>query len=424
MQCKSPLMTQSRHQPQRHQRKTSVAFVHGQAHCLPESCPENGNLPKSPLLPIGSLVPSVGTKSVSKTFLAWIPEVAGPGILPSLQWEVSVRRRKFITLLGGASVAWPLARVRLAHAQQGERIRRIGVLMALAESDPQAQAHVARFREELQKLGWVEGRNIRIDIRWTTPRDAGSRQRFAKELVALRPDLILSSTTPTTAALLQQTRTIPIVFAVVADPVGSGFVASFSRPGGNATGFIPVEPTMSGKWLELLKEIAPRVTRVAFLFNPATAAYAEYYLTSFKAAAAALALEAIAAPVRDPSELQSAIAAQARAPHGGLVVMPDSFLVAQWAAITSLAARYHLPAVYPFRFFVELGGLLSYGNDLVDSYRRAATYADRILKGAKPGELPVQAPVKFELVINLKTAKALGLAVPSLLQQRADVVIE
>ncbi len=270
----------------------------------------------------------------------------------------------------------------------------------------------------------MEGRNIRIDIRWATPRDAGSRQRFAKELVALRPDLILSSTTPTTAALLQQTRTIPIVFAIVADPVGSGFVKSFAQPGGNATGFIPVEPTMSGKRLELLKEIAPRVTRVAFLFNPATAPYAEYYLGPFKAAAASLSLEAIAAPVRDPSELQSAIAAQARAPHGGLVVMTDSFLVTHRAEIISLAARYHLPAVYPFRFFVKLGGLMSYGNDVVDNFRRSATYADRILKGAKPGELPVQAPVKFELVINLKTAKALGLAVPLLLQQRADALIE
>jgi len=329
-----------------------------------------------------------------------------------------MRRRDFITLLGGAALAWP----RVAHAQ--ERMRRIGVLMSFAESDPQAQAHVAAFREELQKLGWVEGRNIRIDIRWATPRDAGSRRRFAKDLVALQPDLILSSNTPTTAALLQQTPTIPIVFAVVADPVGNGFVASFPRPGGNVTGFTNIEPTMAGKWLELLKEIAPRVTRVAFLFNPATAPYAEYYLTPFKAAAASFTLEAIAAPVRDPSELQSAIAAQARAPHGGLVVMTDSFLVTHRAEIISLAARYHLPAVYPFRFFVELGGLLSYGNDLVDSYRRAATYADRILKGAKPGELPVQAPVKFELVINLKTAKALGLAVPSLLQQRADEVIE
>ena len=331
-----------------------------------------------------------------------------------------MKRREFITILGSAAASWPLA----AHAQPADQMRRIGVLMSFAESDPQAQAHVAAFREELQKLGWAAGRNIRIDVRWATPRDAELRKRFAKELVALRPDLILSSTTTTTAALLQQTRTIPIVFAVVADPVGSGFVASFPRPGGNVTGFIPMEPTMSGKWLELLKEIAPRVTQVTFLYNPATAPYAEYYLTPFKAAAASFALEAIAAPVHDLSELQSAIAAQARAPHGGLVVMTDSFLVTHRAEIISLAARYHLPAVYPFRFFVELGGLLSYGNDLVDSYRRAATYADRILKGAKPGELPVEAPVKFELVINLKTAKALGLAVPSLLQQRADALIE
>ena len=237
-------------------------------------------------------------------------------------------------------------------------------------------------------------------------------QRFAKELVALQPDLILSQSTPTTAALLQQTRTIPIIFATVADPVGSGFVASFPRPGGNVTGFTNIEPTMAGKWLELLKEIAPRVTRVAFLFNPATAPYAEYYLNPFKAAAASFAVEAIAAPVRDTSELESVVAAQAREPNGGLIVMPDTFTTAHRAEITSLAARYRLPAVYPFRFFAELGGLLSYGNDLVDNFRRAATYADRILKGAKPSELPVQAPVKFELVINLKTAKALGLDVP------------
>ena len=249
-------------------------------------------------------------------------------------------------------------------------------------------------------------------------------QRFAKELVALQPDLILSHNTPTTAALLQQTRTIPIIFAIVSDPVGSGFVASFPRPGGNVTGFTNIEPTMAGKWLELLKEIAPRVDRVAFLFNPATAPYAEYYLGPFKAAAASLAVEAIAAPVHDTSELESVIAAQAREPNGGLVVMPDSFLVAHRAEITSLAARYRLPAVYPFRFFVELGGLLSYGNDLLDNFRRAATYADRILKGAKPSELPVQAPVKFELVINLKTAKALGLNIPMALQQRADELIE
>ena len=331
-----------------------------------------------------------------------------------------LKRRELITLLGGAAAVWPLA----ARAQQGERMRRIGVLMGYAESDPEAQAFVAAFREALQKLGWTEGRNVRIDTRWGTLRDAEARQRFAKELVALQPDLILTQSTPITAALVQQTRTIPIIFANAADPVGSGFVASFARPGGNVTGFISMEPTMAGKWLELLKEVAPRVARVAFLFNPATATYAEYYLKPFKAAAPSFAVEASAAPVRDRPELESVFAAHAREPNGGLVVMPDIFTTVHRAEITALAARYRLPAVYPFRYFTELGGLLSYGNDRLDSYRRAATYADRILKGAKPSELPVQAPVKFELVINLKTAKALGLDVPVHLQQRADEVIE
>jgi putative tryptophan/tyrosine transport system substrate-binding protein len=328
------------------------------------------------------------------------------------------KRREFITLIGGAA-AWSLG----ARAEQADRVRRIGVLMAASENDPERQAFVAAFREQLQKLGWTDGRNVRFDIRWAAT-DAALLQRFAKELVALQPDLILSHNTPTTAGLLQQTRTIPIIFAAVSDPIGSGFVASFPRPGGNITGFTNIEPTMSGKWVELLKEIAPRVDRVAFLFNPATAPYAEHYLSPFKAAAASLTIEAIPTPVRDTSELESAIAAQARAPNGGIVVMADTFLLYHRAEITSLAARYHLPAVYPFRFFLELGGLLSYGNDLVDSFRRAATYADRILKGAKPNELPVQTPVKFELVINLKTAQALGLDVPLHLQQRADEVIE
>jgi putative ABC transport system substrate-binding protein len=331
-----------------------------------------------------------------------------------------MRRREFIRLLGGAATAWPV----VARAQQPERMRRIGVLMGFAESDPEGPAFVAAFRDELQKLGWAEGRDIRIDTRWATALNAEARQRFTKELVALQPDLILSHNTPTTAALLQQTRTIPIIFVNVSDPVGSGLVASFPRPGGNVTGFTNIEPTMAGKSLELLKEIAPRVNRVAFLFNPATAPYAEYYLNSFKAAAPSFAMEAIAAPVRDTSELESVIAAQARAPNGGLLVMTDSFLVTHRAEITPLAARYRLPALYPYRFFAELGGLLSYGNDVVDNFRRAASYADRILKGAKPSELPVQAPVKFELVINLKTAKALGLDVPFHLQQRADEVIE
>jgi putative tryptophan/tyrosine transport system substrate-binding protein len=330
-----------------------------------------------------------------------------------------MQRREFISLLGGAAAAWPLA----AGAQQPDRMRRIGVLMVYAENDSEAQAWVAAFREGLQKLGWTEGRNIRIDTRWAAA-DAEAMQRFAQELVALQPDLILSQVTLTTAALLQQTRTIPIVFAMVADPVDSGFVASLSRPGGNATGFASNEGSLSGKWLGLLKEIAPRVNRVAFLFNPATAPFAEYYLNPFKAAAASFAVEAIAAPVHDTSELESVVAAQAREPNGGLIIMPDAFTNVHRAEITSLAARYRLPAVYPYRFFTEIGGLLSYGFDRLDNFRRAATYADRILKGAKPSELPVQLPVKFELVINLKTAKALGLDVPLHLQQRADEVIE
>jgi putative tryptophan/tyrosine transport system substrate-binding protein len=332
---------------------------------------------------------------------------------------LDVRRREFIALLGGAAVAWPLA----ARAQQGGGMRRIGVLVAYAESDREGQARVAAFRDGLQKLGWTEGRNIRIDYRWAAG-DMEAMQRFAKELVALQPDLIFAPTTPATAAMLQQTRSIPIIFATVVDPVGSGFVASFPRPGGNVTGFSNIEPTMAGKLLELLKEIAPRVNRVAFLFNPATAPYAEALLKPFKAAALSFGVEAFAAPVRDTSELESVIAGTGSRAEGGLIVAPDVFLSAHRAEITSLAARYRLPAVYPFRYYTELGGLLSYGSDQLDDCRRAASYADRILKGARPSELPVQAPVKFEMVINLKTAKVLGLDVSVQLQQRADEVIE
>jgi putative tryptophan/tyrosine transport system substrate-binding protein len=331
----------------------------------------------------------------------------------------NVRRRAFITLLGGAA-AWPLA----ARAQQTDRIRRIGVLMGYRDSDPEAQAWVGAFEDGLRNHGWAQGRNLHIDKRWATPGDTESIRRCAQELVALQPELVLSSNTPATAAILEQTRTIPIVFALVADPVGSGFVASFPRPGGNITGFISNEPTMSAKWLELLKEIAPRVTRVAFLFNPQTGPHFEYYLKPFKAAGTLLAVDAVAAPVRDRSELESVIATQVGASNGGFVVMPDAFMNAHRVEIVSLAARYRLPAIYPFRFFTELGGLLSYGSDVADNYRRAASYADRILKGAKPDELPVQAPVKFVLTINLRTAKSIGLEVPLHLQQRADEVIE
>ncbi len=327
-----------------------------------------------------------------------------------------MRRREFITLLGGTA-AWPLA-----AAAQPERMRRIGVLMAHAESDPEGQIFVAVFRETLQKLGWDEGRNIRIDVRWAA--EIELMAGFAKELAALQPDVILTNNTPTTAAVLQQTTTIPIVFAVVADPVGSGFVASLARPDGNVTGFTLTEPAMTSKWLELLKEIAPHVSRVAFLFNPAATPYRDIYLNPFKAAAPNFAVQAIPAPVHSPSELETVIAAQAREPNSGLIVMPDGFMNVHRAKITSLADRWRLPAVYPFRFFAELGGLLCYGNEQRDQFRLAATYVDRVLRGGKPRDLPVQAPARFELVINLKTAKALGLDVPMQLQQRADEVIE
>jgi putative ABC transport system substrate-binding protein len=313
---------------------------------------------------------------------------------------------------------WPLA----ARAQQGERVRRIGVLMAHAENDPEGQAFVAAFRQTLQKLGWIEGSNIRIDTRWAS--EVEVMRGLAKKLIALQPDLIVANNTPTTAAVMQQTSTIPIIFAVVADPVGSGFVESLARPGGHVTGFTLTEPTMTSKWLELLKEIAPHVTRVAFLFNPATTPYRDIYLNPFNAAAPNFAVEAIAAPVHGASELESVVAAQAGKPNTGLIVMPDGFMNVHRAEITVLADRYRMPAIYPFRFFGELGGLLCYGNEQRDQFRLAATYVDRVLRGAKPSELPVQAPVRFELVINLKTAKTLGLNVPFQLQQRADEVIE
>jgi putative tryptophan/tyrosine transport system substrate-binding protein len=329
-----------------------------------------------------------------------------------------MKRRQFISLLGGAA-AWPLA----ALSQQDRGIRRVGMLLTLAESDPIGRAYVVAFRDGLQALGWTEGSNVQLDIRRATS-DPESIERSAKELVALQPDLILSSNTPTTAALQRQTRTISILFVNVADPVGIGFIESLPRPGGNITGFINLEPTMPGKWLDLLKEIAPRVNRVAFMFNPSTAPYAEYFISPFKSAAASVGVEPIVTPVRDTSEIETVVAAQAREPIGGVIIMPDSFLVARRIEVTSLAARYRLPVVYPFRVFTEVGGLLAYGNDLVDNYRRAATYVDRILKGAKPSEIPVQVPVKFELIINLKTAKALGLDVPDKLLALADEVIE
>ena len=325
-----------------------------------------------------------------------------------------MRRREFITLLGSSVAGWPLA----TRAQQN--FRRIGVLMTLPENSQEGQAWVAAFKDGLQKVGWSESRNIRIDARWGAT-DAAS-QRLAREIIATQPDLVLAQNTPTTLALLKQTTTIPIIFANVADPVGSGLVASLSQPGGNVTGFINIEGSMSGKWLELLKEMMPPVNRVAFLFNPATAPYFEYYLKPFRDAAQSFAVEAIAAPVHDRAELESVITAQAQQPNSGLIVMPDGFNINNRREITSLTARYRFPAVYPQRIYPEVGGLISYGNDPLDNFRQAAIYADRILRGTKASELPV--PVKIELVINLKAAKALGIEVPLRIQQLADVVIE
>jgi len=328
-----------------------------------------------------------------------------------------LKRREVITLLSGA-VAWPLT----ARAQQ-PAMPVVGLLMMYADSDTRGQSFAAAFRDGLNQLGWTEGRNIQLEYCWATS-DPERIERSAKELVVSQPALILSSSAPTTAMLLKQTRTIPIIFGNLTDPVGSGFVESLSKPGGNVTGFINVEPAMTGRWLDLLKTVAPHVTRVAAVFNPDAAPYIGSYLDAFKAVAGSFAVKATAAPVREPSDLEPAIAAQARDPNGGLMVMPDGFMFAFQTEVTTLAARYRIPATYFFRSFAEQGGLLSYANDIVDNYRRAATYADRILKGGKPGALPVQSPTKFELVINLKTAKALGLTVPPSLLARADEVIE
>jgi putative ABC transport system substrate-binding protein len=330
-----------------------------------------------------------------------------------------MRRREFITLLSGAA-SWPFA----VHAQQNDRMRRIGVLMAHPESDPEFQQYADTFREGLRKLGWIEGRNVSFDFRWGALDDAHIRTRSAKELVRLQPDLILTQNTPPTASMLQQTRSIPVIFVIVADPVGSGFVQSLSRPGGNATGFTIMEPTIAGRWVQLLREIAPHVTRAALLFNPATAPYAEIYIRPFKGAANSFSLEAISTPVHDEAELESVIAAEARAPNSGLVVIPDGFLNVHRKIIVSLTARHKLPAIYPWPFFPEIGGLLSYGSEQRDEFRLAAAYADRILKGEKPADLPVQAPTEYKLVINLETAKSLGLPVSPQLQQLADKLIE
>jgi putative tryptophan/tyrosine transport system substrate-binding protein len=328
-----------------------------------------------------------------------------------------MKRRDFITLLGGAA-AWPLA----ARAQQGERMRRVGVLMYLgAGGDTEGQARLAAFTQALNQWGWSEGRNLRIDTRWANADDI---RRHATELVALAPDVLLAGTgTPTVAPLLEATRSVPIVFVIVIDPVGAGFVASLARPGGNATGFAAYEYSMSGKWLELLKEIAPRLTRVAVLRDPAVASGIGQF-GAVQIVAPSLGVEAIPVDVREPAEIDRAVTAFANGSNGGLIVTGSALATVHRQLIAALAAWHKLPAVFPSRPYVTAGGLISYGPDIVDQYRRAAGYVDRILKGEKPADLPVQAPTKYELVINLKTAKALGVDVPPTLLAHADEVIE
>jgi putative tryptophan/tyrosine transport system substrate-binding protein len=330
-----------------------------------------------------------------------------------------MRRREFITLLGGAASAWPLA----ARAQQGEQMRRIGVLTSgAAADDPDGQARSAAFVQGLQQLGWTDGRNIRIDYRWGAG-DADNMRKYAAELVALAPDVILAHSSQAVAPLLQATRTVPIVFVAVSDPVGAGYVDSLARPGGNATGFLLWEYSIAGKWLELLKEIAPRVTRAAVLRESSIAAGPALFGV-IQAAAPSLGVELRPVDVRDAGEMERAITAFAQGPNGGLIVTGSTLAAIHRDLIVTLAARHKLPAVYFGRHFVTADGLMSYGPDFLDQFRRAAGYVDRILRGEKPSDLPVQAPTKFELVLNLKTAKALGLTVPDNLLATADEVIE
>jgi putative ABC transport system substrate-binding protein len=330
-----------------------------------------------------------------------------------------VRRREFIRLVGGAAATWPVA----ARAQQPNRMRLVGVLMAFAETDSAAQSWLAAFRAALANLGWTEGSNLRIELRWSAA-DPDKNRTFAKELVDLRPDAIFSQSTPAIGVLARETRTIPIVFAGVTDPIGSGFAANLAHPGGNITGFTVNDSAVGGKWVELLKEIAPRTVRVALLFNPATAVPIQYFMPSIQAAASSFPIEVSAAPVHAKDEIEGVIAAEARSPGGGLIVMPDAFNDVIRELIIVLAARYSVPAIYYNRFFSEPGGLISYGELRVETFRLAAGYIDRILKGEKPADLPVQAPTKFELIINLKTAKELGLTIPDKLMALANEVIE
>jgi putative tryptophan/tyrosine transport system substrate-binding protein len=328
-----------------------------------------------------------------------------------------IGRREFVTLLGGAAAGWPIA----GRAQQGDRMRRIGVLMPTDADNPDNQARLAAFLQGLQQFGWAVGRNLRVDLRWAAGEVERNRQ-YAAELLALAPDVILAAASGV-AVLKQATRTVPIVFTIVADPVGLGFVDNLARPGGNITGFLSFEYGISGKWLELLKQVATGVTRAAVIRDAAIATGAGQF-AAVASVGPALGVDIVPVSVSDPSELEAALAAFARSPNGGLVVTGSAFAVMRRDLIIKLAAQHRLPTIYYERSFVVAGGLISYGPDFVDLYRRAASYVDRILRGEKPADLPVQAPTKFELVINLKTAKALGLEVPPSVLARADEVIE
>ena len=331
-----------------------------------------------------------------------------------------MRRREFITLLGGATVVWPLA----ARAQQQpSHIPRIGVLMSDAESDPEGQAHAKAIRDGLREFGWEDGHNLKIDYRWAAG-DLARVRAFAKELVALRPDVLVGRSTPVVKALMNETRTTPIVFTTVSDPIGAGFVASLAHPGGNITGFGNFKSAIVGKWLGLLKEISPHMAQTAIMFNPDVAPY-EYYQRPFENAARSFAVEPISAPIHADADVEPFMIALARERNGGVIILPDAFTTsAHRKMIIEMASRHQVPVIYPYQFMTTEGGLMSYGIDVVDLYRRAMSYVDRIIRGAKPADLPVQQPTKFELVINLKAAKALGLEVPMPLLIRVDEVIE
>jgi putative ABC transport system substrate-binding protein len=330
-----------------------------------------------------------------------------------------MRRRDLIKGIAGSAIAWPLA----ASAQQGERMRLVGGLMGLSENDPEGRAWITAFEQSLADLGWSSGRNLRLIYRYSE--GALERiQKFAKELVGLKPDVIFGSNTPGVIALEEETRTIPIIFANLSDPVDTGLVPNLARPGGNVSGFAAFESSMAGKWLEILREAVPNITRVALLFNPDTAPYAPKHIEVLRVSGTTLGVATRAAPVREVGDLEPTIAAEGREPGGSIIVMPTNFANVNRASIISLMARYRVPAIYPFRVMAKDGGLIFYGASAIDLYRRAASYVDRVLRNENPGQLPVQQPTKFELIVNLKTAKALGLKISESFLQRADEVIE